>query len=64
MFDSKPYDDKFAQAVAHLEEELKRVRTGRAHIDMLNGVMVEVYADKSSWEYIGYGGNTVDGNTI
>lgn len=53
MFDSKPYDDKFAQAVTHLEEELKRVRTGRAHIDMLNGVMVEVYGTKMPLNQVG-----------
>lgn len=53
MFDSKPYDDKFAQAVTHLEEELKRVRTGRAHIDMLDGVMVEVYGTKMPINQVG-----------
>lgn len=34
---------KFAQAVAHFQEELKKVRTGRAHPSMLDGVMVEAY---------------------
>lgn len=34
---------KFQQAVDHLEEELKKVRTGRAHPVMLDGVMVEAY---------------------
>ena len=34
---------KFAQAVAHFEEEIKKVRTGRAHPSMLDGVMVEAY---------------------
>jgi ribosome recycling factor len=46
MFDSKPFDDKFAQVFAHFEEELKKVRTGRAHPDMLDGVIVEVYGTK------------------
>ncbi|MCL1929621.1 ribosome recycling factor [Candidatus Saccharibacteria bacterium] len=46
MFDSKPFDDKFAAVIAHFEEEIKKVRTGRAHPDMLDGIMVEVYGAK------------------
>jgi ribosome recycling factor len=34
---------KFGQAVAHFQEELKKVRTGRAHPSMLDGIMVEAY---------------------
>jgi ribosome recycling factor len=34
---------KFQNAVAHFHEELKKVRTGRAHPGMLDGVMVEAY---------------------
>lgn len=34
---------KFQQAVAHLEEELKQIRTGRAHPSMLDSVTVEAY---------------------
>lgn len=34
---------KFDQAVAHLEEELKKLRTGRAHPSMLDGLVVEAY---------------------
>ena len=34
---------KFAQAVAHFQDELKKVRTGRAHPSMLDGVVVEAY---------------------
>ena len=43
MFDTKPYEDKMAQALDHFQDELKKVRTGRAHAGMLDGVMVEVY---------------------
>jgi ribosome recycling factor len=43
MFDTNPYEDKFNLAVAHFEEELKKVRTGRAHPGQLNGIKVEVY---------------------
>lgn len=34
---------KFSQAVLHFQEELKKVRTGRANAGMLEGVMVEAY---------------------
>ncbi len=34
---------KFQQALSHFQEELKKVRTGRAHPGMLDGVMVEAY---------------------
>jgi ribosome recycling factor len=46
MFDSKPFDDKFSQVLTRFEDELKKVRTGRAHPDMLDGVVVEVYGTK------------------
>jgi len=34
---------KFSQAVEHFQEEAKKIRTGRAHPGMLDGVMVEAY---------------------
>lgn len=43
MFDTKQYEDRFEQAVVHFEEELKKVRTGRAHPGQLDGIRVEVY---------------------
>lgn len=43
MFDIKPYENKFNTVVAHFEEELKKVRTGRAHPGQLEGIKVEVY---------------------
>jgi ribosome recycling factor len=46
MFDTKPYQDKFQTALTHLETELKKVRTGRAHPSMLDGILVEVYGSK------------------
>jgi len=46
MFDSKPFDDKFGVVLVHFNEELKKVRTGRAHPDMLDSIMVEVYGTK------------------
>lgn len=35
--------NKFAQAVTNLQDELKRLRTGRASASMLDGVMVMAY---------------------
>lgn len=43
MFDTKPYEAKMNQAIEFFEDELKKVRTGRAHPDMLDGVMVKAY---------------------
>ncbi len=34
---------KFQAAVTHFEDELKKLRTGRAHPSMLDGVMVAAY---------------------
>ena len=44
--DTSIYEQKFAAAVAHFAEEIKKIRTGRAHPDMLAGVIVEVYGTK------------------
>lgn len=46
MFDTKPYEDKMNSALVHFEEDLKKVRTGRAHPDMLDGVMIEAYGSR------------------
>lgn len=46
MFDIKPYEDKFNGAIAHFEDELKKIRTGRSHPSMLDGVLAEVYGQK------------------
>lgn len=44
--DIKIYKDKFNAAIEHFAGELKKVRTGRAHPDMLSSVRVEVYGTK------------------
>ena len=44
--DTSIYEQKFGAVVAHFAEEIKKIRTGRAHPDMLNGVMVEAYGTK------------------
>ena len=46
MFDTKPYEKKMAQALEHFESELAKVRTGRAHPDMLASVTVEAYGSR------------------
>ena len=46
MFDTKPYETKMNQAISLFEEELKKVRTGRSHPSMLDGVRVEVYGQQ------------------
>ncbi len=43
MFNLKVYSEKFEQALDHFREELKKVRTGRAHINQLDGVKVQAY---------------------
>lgn len=46
MFDTDTYELKMSSAIEHFEDELKKVRTGRAHPGMLEGVMVEAYGAK------------------
>lgn len=46
MFDTKPYEDRFNAAIAHFEDELKKVRTGRAHPSMLDSITVEAYGQR------------------
>lgn len=43
MFDTKVYEEKMTAAVEHFETELRKVRTGRAHPDILSSVRVMVY---------------------
>lgn len=43
MFNIKPYEEKFNQAIDHFKEELKKIRTGRAHVNQLDGIIVQAY---------------------
>lgn len=43
MFDTDPYELKMTSALEHFEEELRKVRTGRSHPSMLEGIKVEAY---------------------
>lgn len=44
--DTSEFESKARSAITRLEEELKKVRTGRAHPDMLDGVRVEAYGSQ------------------
>src|SRR4051812_6169488 len=46
MFDTKSYETRMQAALTHFEDELKKVRTGRAHPSMLDGVVVEAYGTR------------------
>ncbi|NTW61078.1 ribosome recycling factor [Candidatus Saccharibacteria bacterium] len=39
----KPYEQRFNEVINHFAEELKKIRTGRAHPGQLDSVKVEVY---------------------
>lgn len=43
MFDTSEVKEKMTAAVNHFNDEMKKVRTGRAHPDMLANVKAEVY---------------------
>lgn len=43
MFDTDPYELKMTGALEHFEDELRKVRTGRSHPSMLDGIKVEAY---------------------
>jgi ribosome recycling factor len=53
MFDTKHYQEKMIHALEHFENELKKVRTGRAHPDMLDSVTVEVYGSRMPLKAVG-----------
>ena len=46
MFDTKVYEQKMQTAFAHFQDDLKKIRTGRAHPNMLDSIMVEAYGAK------------------
>ena len=43
MFDTKEDRKKMESVVERFDNEMKKVRTGRAHPDMLAGIKVEAY---------------------
>lgn len=43
MFDTDEYELKMQTAAEHFESELGKIRTGRAHPGMLDGIKVEAY---------------------
>ncbi len=46
MFNISSYEEKMSLALAYFEDELKKIRTGRSHPAMLDGIQVEVYGQK------------------
>lgn len=46
MFDTDSYELKMDAALERFGDDLKKVRTGRAHPDMLSGIMVDAYGSK------------------
>jgi len=46
MFNTDTYEEKMTNALMHFEEELKKVRTGRAHPAMLDSVAIETYGQQ------------------
>jgi len=53
MFDTKHYEEKMNHALEHFENELKKIRTGRAHPDMLDGIFVDVYGSRMPLKAVG-----------
>lgn len=43
MFDTKEDRSKMEKVIERFRDEMKKVRTGRAHPDMLSGIKVEAY---------------------
>ena len=48
MFDLTTFEDKCDLAILHFEEEIKKIRTGRAHPSMLDSIKVEAYGSMMS----------------
>ena len=62
MFDSSEYKTKMNAVIDRFKEEMKKVRTGRAHPDMLANVKVEAYGQ---WMPLNQVANiTVQGGTM
>ena len=61
MFDTDGVKAKMNASVEHFKEELKKVRTGRAHPDMLANVRAEVYGQMTPHNQIA---NTIQGASM
>lgn len=46
MFSIQQFEQRWTAAVSHFEEDLKKVRTGRAHPTMLDSVQIEAYGQR------------------
>ena len=59
MFDTKEEQKKMDEVLARFDGEMKKVRTGRAHPDMLAGIKVEAYGQ---WMPLNQVGNVTIGD--
>lgn len=55
--------DSMSKAVAHLDEELSRIRAGRANVKILDGIMVDYYGSVVPINQVG-NVNVTDARTI
>ena len=62
MFNTDSIKTKMTAVIDHFKEEMKKVRTGRAHPDMLANVKAEVYGQMSPLNQIA--NITVQGATM
>ena len=62
MFNTDSIKTKMTAVIDHFKEEMKKVRTGRAHPDMLANVKAEVYGQMSPLNQIS--NITVQGATM
>lgn len=46
MFDTAAYEKKMDQALERYSDELKKIRTGRAHPGILDGITVDAYGSR------------------
>lgn len=53
MFDSKPYQSRFDEALNHFKDELAKIRVGRAHPEMLATITVEAYGQAMPLNQVG-----------
>ena len=52
MIDFAKEEKSFQETLAHFEAELKNLRTGRAHISMVEDIIVDVYGSKMPLKHV------------
>ena len=64
MFDTSKERKAMEEVVQRFSEEMKKVRTGRAHPDMLSGIKVEAYGQFMSCQCDRGGCDTISYYTV